>query len=131
MPNLRNGSKGDSNPGSVSSESFVDAPLSSVSRLFLFFHIPSHFYVRSMFLMRLLQLTRSCSSSPDSSLSGKSFMMLSNHLRFGLPLLLFPGTSITITPLPTYYPALLNTRPYHFNLLTALSWIFLPPSLSL
>ena len=28
--------------------------------------------------------------------------MLSNHLRFGLPLLLFPGTSIAITLLPTY-----------------------------
>ena len=31
-------------------------------------------------------LTRSCASSPDNSLSDKSFLMLSHHLRFGLPL---------------------------------------------
>ena len=37
--------------------------------------------------MRCLYLTRSCASSPN-----KSFLTLSNHLRFGLPLLLFPGT---------------------------------------
>ena len=43
-------------------------------------------------------------------------LMLSNHLRFGLPLLLFPGTSITITLLPTYSYSLRNTCPYHFNL---------------
>ena len=49
------------------------------------------------FLMRCLHLTRSCTSFPDSSLSDKSFLMLSNHLCFGLPLLLFPGTSITIS----------------------------------
>ena len=42
--------------------------------------------------------------------------MLSNHLRFGLPLLLFPGTSITL--LPTYSSSLLDTCPYHFNLLS-------------
>ena len=41
-------------------------------------------------------------------LSDKSFLMLSNHLRFGLPLVLFPGTSITITLLPTYFSSLLN-----------------------
>ena len=34
-----------------------------------------------------------------------------------LPLISFPGTSITITPLPTY-SFLLNTCPYHFNLLS-------------
>ena len=44
--------------------------------------------------------------------------MLSNHLRFGLPLLLFPGTSIVTTILPTYSSSLLNTCPYHFNLLS-------------
>ena len=44
--------------------------------------------------------------------------MLSNHLRFGLPLLFSPGTSttITITLLPTYSSSLLNT--YHFNILS-------------
>ena len=44
--------------------------------------------------------------------------MLSNHLRFGLPLLLFPGTSIPITLFPTYSSSLLETCPYHFNLLS-------------
>ena len=82
-------------------------------RVSLFFRILSHICVVSMFLMRRLHLTRSCASSPDSSLSDKSFLMLSNHLRFGLPLLLFPGTSITITLLPTYSSSLLNTCPYH------------------
>ena len=37
-----------------------------------------------------IHLTVSCASSPDSSLSKKSFPALTNHLRFGLPLLLFP-----------------------------------------
>ena len=67
--------------------------------------------------MRRLHLARSWASSLDNSLSDKSFLMLSNHLRFGLPLLLFPGTSIAITLLPTYSSSLLNTCPYHFNLL--------------
>ena len=68
--------------------------------------------------MRLFHLARSCASSLDNYLSDKSFLMLSNHLRFGLPLLLFPGTSIAITLLPTYPSSLLNTCPYHFNLLS-------------
>ena len=68
--------------------------------------------------MRRLHLARSCASSLDNSLSDKSFPMLSNHLRFGLPLLLFPGTSVAITLLPTYSSSLLNTCPYHFNLLS-------------
>ena len=50
--------------------------------------------------MRRLQWTRSCASSPDNSLSDNFFSMLSNHLRFGLALLLFPGTYISITRLP-------------------------------
>ena len=47
--------------------------------------------------------------------------MLSNHgdLRFGLPLLLFPGTSTPITLLPTYSSSLLNTHPCRFNLLSS------------
>ena len=68
--------------------------------------------------MRRLHLARSCVSSLDNSLSDKSFLMLSNHLRFGIPLLLFPGTSIAITLLPTYSSALLSTCPYHVNLLS-------------
>ena len=71
-----------------------------------------------MCLVRCHHLARTCASSPDNSLSDKSFQMLSNHLRFGLPLLLFPGTSIPITLLPTYSFSLLNTCPYHFNLLS-------------
>ena len=43
-------------------------------------------------------------------------MMLSNHLRFGLPLLLFHGTSITITLLPTHSSSIPNTCPYQFKL---------------
>ena len=67
--------------------------------------------------MRHLNLIRSCASSPDNSLSDKSFLMLSNHLRlFSLPLLFSPATSITL--LPTYSSSLLNTCPYHFNLLS-------------
>ena len=36
---------------------------------FFFFCVVSHFYVGSMCLMRCLRLTRSCATSPDSSLS--------------------------------------------------------------
>ena len=78
----------------------------------------SNFYVGSMCLVRRLHLARSYVSSLGNSLSDKSFLMLSNHLRFGLPLLLFPGTSIAITLLPTYSSSLLNSCPYHFNLLS-------------
>ena len=70
--------------------------------IFFFFRILSRFHVGSMCLMRRLPLSRSCASSPDNnSLSDKSFLMLSNHLLFGLVLFLFPGTSVTITLLPT------------------------------
>ena len=71
-----------------------------------------------MCLVRRLHPGWSFASSPDNSLFDKSFLMLSKHLRFGLPLLLFPGTSIPITLLPTYSSSLLNTCPYHFNLLS-------------
>ena len=87
--------------------------------LLLLFLIFSHFYVWSMCLMTRLHLSRSCASSLDNnSLSDKSFLVLSNHLRFGLPLLLFPGTSTAITLLPSYSSSLLNTCPYYFNLLS-------------
>ena len=62
-----------------------------------FFRIFSHFYIGSIMFMRRIHWTRSCAPSPDNSLSDKSFLMLSNHLLFGLPLLRCPGTSITIT----------------------------------
>ena len=88
-----------------------------IDLLFLFL-IFSHFYVGSMCLMRRLHLAQSCVSSLDNYLSDKSFLMPSNHLRFGLPLLLFSGTSIAITLLPTYSSSLLSECPYHFNLLS-------------
>ena len=50
------------------------------------FYFFSHFYMGSMHVIECLHWTRSCASSPDNSLSDKSFLMLSNHLRFGLPL---------------------------------------------
>ena len=71
-----------------------------------------------MCLVKRLHLGRSCASSLDNSLYYKSFLMLSNHFHFGLPLLLFPGTSIPITLLSTHSSSLLNTCPYHFNLLS-------------
>ena len=62
------------------------------SHKFYFFRILSHVYMEWMCLMRRLQLARSCTSSPDNSLSDKSFLMLSNHLHctFELPLSSFP-----------------------------------------
>ena len=86
--------------------------------VFFFSSSFSHFYVGSMCLMIRLHLSRSFASFLDNSLSDKSFLMLSNNLRFGLPLLPFPGTFIPITLLPTYSSSLLNTCPYHFNLLS-------------
>ena len=66
--------------------------------------------------MRHLQRTRSCASSPDNSLTDNLLLMLSNHLRFGLPLLLFPVTYITITRLAILLLLFdLNACPYHFN----------------
>ena len=87
-----------------------------ITLFFFFFRIFSHFYVGSMCLMRRLHLARSCASSLDNSLSDKSFLMLSNHLRFGLPLFLFLGTFIATTLLPTYSSSLLNACSYHVNL---------------
>ena len=55
-----------------------------------------------------LKLIRHCVSSPDSSLPDKWFLILSIHLRVGLSLLLFHGTSITITLLPTHSSSQLN-----------------------
>ena len=68
--------------------------------------------------MRRLHLARSSAFSPDNSRSDKSFLMVSNHLRFGLPIFLFPCTSIAITLLRKYSSSLLNTCAYHFNLLS-------------
>ena len=80
--------------------------------------------------MRRFQLIRHCVSSPDSSLSDKSFLMLSNHLHFGLPLLLFHGTYITITLLPTHSSSFLNTCQYPFKLLSC-SFLDISPTFAI
>ena len=56
------------------------------------FNSDPDFYVRSMFRMRRLHLTRS--SSPLRKI--KSFLMLSKDPRSGLPLLIFPSTSVIL-----------------------------------
>ena len=64
---------------------------------------------------RRLNLARYCASSPDSSLSDKSFLMLSNQPLLWSSSPSFPGTSIAITLLPTHYFSLLNgTCKYQF-----------------
>ena len=61
---------------------------------------------------------------PGQSLSDKSFLMLSNHLRVGLPLLLFPGTSIpSLSCLRIHFLFSIHA---HFNLLSALSLAISP-----
>ena len=66
----------------------------------------------SVFNIRLL-----CIKFPISSFT------TSKNLLFGLPLLLFPGNSISITFLTTYSWSLLMTCPYHLSLP---SLIFIP-----
>ena len=60
-------------------------------------------------------------SSLNSPFSLTSAPTLSNHLQFGLPLLIFPCTSVPIALLHTQSSYLLITRPYHLNFL---SWTF-------
>ena len=60
------------------------------------------------------------SFAPTSAIS---FFTTSKNLLFGLPLLLFPGNSISIIFLPTYSWSLLMTCPYHLSLP---SLIFIP-----
>ena len=72
----------------------------------------SHFY--AMFRMRRRHLTRSCASSPDNSVSDKSFLMLSNH-RFGLPLLLFPIISFSPPASPSLPQHLLLSPSISFS----------------
>ena len=113
------GSRG--GPGSTGSTGlilvFIDVSILSFNlHLLIFFRILSYSHMSSMFVMRRLHLPQSCTSSPDGSLSDESFLMLSIHLHVGLPLRLFPRTSITVTLLPTYSSSLLNTCSYHFIL---------------
>ena len=79
----------------------------------------------AMFLMRRLHLTRSCAFSPDRPLFNKSFLMLSNHHSFGLPLLLFSGTSITITLSPTFLCLHLGNNVSRYFVDDVLSWYLL------
>ena len=58
----------------------------------------------------------SCAPSPDSSLSDKLFLMLSNHLHFALPPI--PTALLSPSPFYTYASSLFNTCSYHFNLLS-------------
>ena len=76
--------------------------------LYVFFvYIFSHFYVESMFLASVLHLLLSHTSSPVNPFDLRSSLIQSVHLRFGLPLLLLPCISISITLLPIYCSSLL------------------------
>ena len=79
-----------------------------------FFCILSHFCLGSIF-RKSLSVSPYLALPRLKGLSDKSFLVLSNHLRFGLALLLFPNT-----PSPSLFcpHILLNTCPYHFNLLS-------------
>ena len=71
----------------------------------------------------LASLCHSCLSHAWCSsrfLSNISTFSLSFHRYFGRPLLLCPGTSISITLLPTEFPSLHITCPYHFILLPSI-----------
>ena len=86
--------------------------------VFVFFCILSHFYVGPMFLIRRLHLTRSSTISPHNSLSDKSFLMLSNHLHFGLPILLFPSHPSPSLSCPHSLLFSIPAHGYHFNRLS-------------
>ena len=84
---------------SYSIESYTGLRQSIIFRMscLVFFRVLSQLLRGQRDLVRRLHLTRSFASSPDSSPSDKSFLTLFNHLRFGIPLLLFQRTSITIS----------------------------------
>ena len=77
--------------------------------------------VGSAFRVLRLHSPRFWASSGSMSFSRMSCCNTSLHLRFGLPLDLFPGTFRSCTALPIYSGGLLLTCPYHLNLL---SWSF-------
>ena len=76
-----------------------------------------------MFLTRRLRSNRSYAAYPDN-LSAMSLLMLSNHFRFGLPLVLYPGAFTMITLLPTYYYSLLMTISLQHMFLYLLGYYF-------
>ena len=71
-------------------------------------------------ILHIFLSSTSVSFTPTSSISS---FTASKNLLFGLPLLLFPGNSISIIFLPTYSWSLLMTCPYHLSLP---SLIFIP-----
>ena len=71
-------------------------------------------------ILHIFLSSMSISSTPTSFISS---FTTSKNLLFGLPLLLFPGNSISIIFLPTYSWSLLMTCPYHLSLP---SLIFIP-----
>ena len=88
----------------------------------------SNFYVDRCFECDVPHLTRwYCAPSPDNSLSDKPLLMLSNHLRLVFIFLLSlapPSPSLSC-------PHIIILFAMHDTYFPALSWIFLPPSLSL
>ena len=99
--------------------------------LFFFHHIFPHLYVESMFLTRRLHLARSCASSPDSPFSHKSTFTLSRSTSASMFLSFFfpapPSPSLSCPPYIFFIPSHETPVPTFFP---ALSWIFLPLSLS-
>ena len=73
-----------------------------------------------IFIFQTFLSSTSVSFAPTSSISS---FTTSKNILFGLPLLLFPGNSISIIFLPTYSWSLLMTCPYHLSLP---SLIFIP-----
>ena len=71
-------------------------------------------------ILHIFLSSTSVSFAPTSPISS---FTISKNLLFGLPLLLFPGNSISIILLPTYSWSLLITCPYHRSLA---SLIFIP-----
>ena len=78
---------------------------------------------RNIILQTFLSLT-SVSFAPTSPISS---FTTSKNLLFGLPLLLFPGNSISIIFLPTYSLSLLMTCLYHFSLPPSSSFLTVLP----
>ena len=88
--------------------------------------------MRSMFQTCHLLVARSCASLPDDYFSVKSYWMLSTHLRFGLPLLFFPSTSIIILPKYPSYPlaygptSIWGVKPSFARMVTNKCFVFCP-----
>ena len=80
-----------------------------------------------MFLTNRYQTASKLTSSPDSSFSLKLSLMLSTHLRFGLPFILH-WTYITLLAFTRHSTSRYMSLPL-FNLLSTPSWIFMPMSM--